>query len=110
MGFNFGKFLAIAQIVAPAALAATGVPAVLIPLVLHGIQLAESHPEKLDGPAKKQFALDAVSTGVAAVNAVKPGAVSDSWPTVVGAGIDATVGAIKAVQNAQPVEVQPATS
>ena len=97
MGFDFHKFLKLAQILAPIALASAGVPAALIPLVTHGIQLAESHPRT--GAEKKATALEVVTTGIAAVNAVKPGAVDPDIVKVVEEGIDAAVGAINAARH-----------
>ena len=97
MGFDFHKFLKLAEIMAPIALASAGVPAGLIPLVTHGIQLAESHPGT--GAEKKALALDAVTTGLAAVNAVKPGAVDPDIVKVVDEGIDTAIGAINAAKH-----------
>lgn len=97
MAFSWSTFVNIAKLVAPAALAASGVPPALIPVVVHGIAIAEQCPAT--GPEKKALVLDAVATAVAGINAVKPGAVSETWPAVVGMGIDATVGAVNAIKH-----------
>ena len=101
MGFDWRAFAAIGKLIAPAILAASHVPPALIPLVMHGIELAETDPGKT-GAEKKAFVLEAVATGVAGINAVKPGLINPQWPALVGTGIDLTVNTINAVRR-QPV-------
>lgn len=103
MGFDWKAFAKVAEIVAPAALAAAGVPVGVIPLAVHGIQIAE---QVGGGSAdKKATALDAVATGIAAVNAATGKQTIDPAVTsVVDEGIDAAVGAINAVQK-KPITV-----
>jgi hypothetical protein len=103
MGFDWKAFAKLAEIIGPAALAAAGVPPAVIPLAVHGIQLAE----KVGGGGvdKKATALDAVNTGIAAVNAASGKQVIDpAVVDVVDEGIDAAVGAINAAKK-QPIKV-----
>jgi hypothetical protein len=103
MGFNLGAFLKIAELVAGPALAAAGVPPALIPIVMHGITIAESaaNPDgsPKSGAEKKAIALDAVETGIAGINAVKPGAVDPEVVHLVSGGIDTTVGVINVIKS-----------
>lgn len=106
MGFDWKAFAKIAELVAPIVLSASGVPVAIIPLAVHGIQLAETVGADKTGPEKKAIALDAVVTGLNGVNAVKPGAVDVAQLTdVVSNGIDETVAAINAAKN---IPVHPA--
>ncbi|SRR5258708_6861094 len=103
MGFNWRVFADVAKEVAPLALAAAGVPVGVIPLVVHGISIAE----QVGGSSadKKATALDAVATGIAAVNAATGKQTIDPAITsVVDEGIDAAVGAINAAQK-KPISV-----
>lgn len=108
MNFNLSAFLKVAELVAGPALMAFGVPPILVPLAVHGIQLAESSTTSdgtpKSGAEKKAIALDAVATGIAGINAVKPGSVDPDMVKVVDEGIDAAVGAIHAVQK-KPISV-----
>ena len=86
-------FLSVLKAIAGPILQLSGVPPQLAPLVQHGIELAESHPGT--GAEKKAIALDAVATGVAGVNAVKPGTIDGAAVTaVVDQGIDMVVGTV----------------
>jgi hypothetical protein len=99
---DWRKFVKIAELVGPIALAAAGVPPTATALVIHGIQIAEQVGEAkgLSGAQKKEIAMDAVTTGLAAVNAARPGTVSVPELTgVVSEGIDLTVKAIQAGKN-----------
>lgn len=92
---KFRDFLTVMKFLAAPALLAVGVPAALVPVVMHGLELAEvSHGT---GAEKKALALDTVRTGIAAVNAVRPGTLDANIVSVVDDGIDATVGAINAI-------------
>jgi hypothetical protein len=102
MGFNFRSFLKVAELVAGPALAAAGVPPLLIPIAIHGIQLAESRPGT--GAEKKAVALDAVQTAITGINAVKPNTVDPNVVSIVDEGIDAAVGAVNAVAK-RPISV-----
>jgi len=107
MSFDFSGFFKILELVAPSVAAAAGVPPFLVPLVAHGIQIAEKATESnptITGADKKAIALDAVATGIAGINAVKPGTVDPNVTAVVDEGIDAVVGAINAVQK-KPIKV-----
>lgn len=108
MGFSWSAFAAIGKLVAPIILASVGVPPALTPLILHGIELAElagHHDSHVTGAQKKAIAMDAISTGLAAVNAAKPGTVDTAAVTgLVSQGIDLTVAAINEGKN---IPVQP---
>ena len=104
MGFPWKKFVEVAQIVGPAALTLAGVPAPLIPLVVHGITLAEAAAETqtpMTGADKKAVALDAVRTGLAGINAATGKTVVDEEQIghVVGNAIDVAVAAVNAAKN-----------
>lgn len=101
MTFNWRKFQQIAEFVAPLVLGVSGVPANVTALVVHSITLAQQigDRKKLSGAEKKALAMDAVATGLAAVNTAKPGAVNvDELTAVVSDGIDLTIAAIHAAQ------------
>lgn len=102
MGFDLKGFLRVAGFVAGPVLTAVGVPAPVVPLVIHGIQVAENATNgdgsPKTGAEKKAIALDAVQTGIAAVNAVKPNSIDPDVIKVVDNGIDTTVGVINAIQ------------
>jgi hypothetical protein len=96
--FSLAAFEQIGSIVAPMIMTALGVPAPVIPLVQHAIVIAQEAGGT--GETKKATAMDAVATGLAAVNAVRPGTVDASAVTdLVSQGIDLTVAAIKEGQN-----------
>lgn len=95
MKFSLGMFVKTLEMIGPVVLLASGVPPALIPLVVHGMQLAESKPQS--GAEKKAVALDAVATGIAGINVVKPGAVDPNITGVVSTGIDTVIGTIKAI-------------
>lgn len=102
MSFSWSKFAQIAAAVGPVALAAAGVPPQITALVIHGIQVAEESTDGTDktGAEKKAIAMDAVTTGLEAVNAAKPGSVDVAELTgVVSQGIDVTVSAIHAAKD-----------
>lgn len=96
---DFGHVL---EQIAPIALSVIpGVPPVLIPLVVHGIQTAEAIPGAT-GAQKKAAALDLVNTGIASTNAAAGKQVID--PTAinaVGEGIDTVVGVVNLI-NGKP--------
>jgi hypothetical protein len=114
MGFSWRKFIEIAQIVGPAALTVAGVPAAVIPLVVHGITIAEETAAKRDtdgkmtGQEKKALAMDVVQTGLSAVNATASKQLIDvdQISHVVSQGIDTTIEAINAAHNI-PVHSSP---
>jgi hypothetical protein len=102
MHMDWHKFVQIAEFVGPLALGAAGVPPTATSLVIHSIQIAEQvgSAKGLSGAEKKAIAMDAVTTGLNAVNAAKPGSVNVSELTaVVSEGIDVTVKAIEAGQH-----------
>lgn len=106
MSFPWAVFAKIAELVGPIAMSAAGVPPAVIPLVVHGIQIAEAAgpPKGLadakTGAEKKALAMDAVQTGLNAVNAVRPGTVDVTGiASVVSNGIDAAVAAINAAHD-----------
>lgn len=102
MGFSWAAFAKITELVAPIALQAAGVPVGLVPLVVHGIQLAENTANGIPktGAEKKAIALDAVVTGLNGVNAAKPGTVNvDELTSVVSNGIDVAVSAVNAAKD-----------
>jgi hypothetical protein len=106
------RFTQVAQVLAPAALTLAGVPAGVIPLVVHGITVAEDaangHP--MTGEQKKALALDVVQTGLAAVNVASGKAVFDVGEVshVVSQGIDTAVAAVNAAQNVPVKSPKPA--
>ena len=93
---KLSSFLHVMKYVAGPVLVLVGVPPVFIPLVQHGIEIAESHPGT--GAAKKILALDAIKTGLEAVSAAKPGSVDvPAAIAVIDKGIDTVVGTINLV-------------
>ncbi len=94
------KWLDLVKNLAPFILAAVpGVPAVLIPAIVHGIAVAETIPGA-SGAAKKAAVIDLVTTGLQTANAVKPGTIDEaSTVAAVSNGIDATVNAVNAVHS-----------
>lgn len=105
------KWLELVRTLAPFILAAVpGVPPVLIPAIIHGIQTAEQIPGA-SGPQKKAAVLDLVSTGITAANTVagRPLVNKAHVTGAVSAGIDATVNAVNAIRSATSVpDSQPA--
>lgn len=102
MGFNWRAFEKVAELVAGPILVASGVPPSLVPLVVHGIQIAEAstNGDPKTGAEKKAIAMDAVQTGLSAINSAKPGTVDTATLTdVVSSGIDVAIKAIKAGGN-----------
>lgn len=106
MGFSFGKFAQILAAVGPQIMALAGVPTPIVGAAVHGIQIAEDAAAEgpKSGAQKKAIALDAVQTFIGAANQVKAGSVDPQITNVVGAAIDATVGAVNAIQR-QPISV-----
>lgn len=87
--------------VAPLILPFTGVPAVLIPFISKGIELAES-TEGASGEQKLQIAKDEVANGIAAVNAARPNSIDPgSVNSAVEHGIAATVSTLNAIHSAR---------
>jgi hypothetical protein len=101
MKFNLSKFLKIANVVIGPVLMASGVPTALIPIVQHGITAAElasaNRATPLTGAEKKALVVDAVATGIAAVNTIKPGAVDPTVAPLVDDAIDVTIATINAI-------------
>lgn len=96
------KWLSLAANLAPLVLMGIpGMPIVLVPLIVHGIQEAQQIAGA-SGAAKKAHVLASVTDGIAAVNGVKGKQVVDPAivTTVVSPAIDTTIGVIKAVQAA----------
>ena len=86
---------------APIALALTGVPPVLIPVVVHGIQVAESFGGT--GAEKKEKAITLVTTAILGTNIAAGKQILD--PNAIHAvsnGIDTVVGVVNLVKK-QPV-------
>lgn len=76
-----------------------GVPPVLVPFIVHGIQTAEQI-EGASGPEKLAASLDEVNNGINALNAVKPGAVDAGLVNdAVVKGIAATVATVNVVND-----------
>lgn len=96
---NFGRIL---EQIAPIALAIVpGIPPVLIPVIVHGIQTAESIGGT--GPEKKAKAMDLVKTGILAANLTAGKTVIDpNVIHVVSNGVDTVVGVVNAIQ-AHPI-------
>jgi hypothetical protein len=102
MHFDFRKFTQAALFVAPILLPAFGVPAEAINIVVHGVLVAEhaANGSPKSGADKKAIALDAIKTGLEAVNAARPGSVNvDEVLSAADGGIDATVKGINAAKN-----------
>ena len=95
---SFGRLV---EQLAPIALALTGVPPVLIPVVIHGIQVAEQFGGT--GAEKKAKAIDLVTTAISGTNLAAGKQVVD--PNAVHAvsnGIDTVVGVVNLI-NKHPV-------
>lgn len=96
---NFARIL---EQIAPIALSVVpGIPPVLVPVIVHGIQTAE----KLGGtgPEKKASAIDLVRTGILATNlAAGKQVVDPSTINAVSNGIDTVVGVVNVIHK-QPV-------
>lgn len=112
MTFNLYAFVEILKTLGPFVLAATGVPAALIPLIVHGIELAEGGKAAFSGvtasgATKKAYVLDAVDTVLSSINAGKPGTVVPGYAAAVSGGIDATVAVINLIRAQQANNAQP---
>ena len=95
---TFGRLV---EQLAPIALAVTGVPPVLVPIVVHGIQAAEQLGGS--GAEKKASAIDLVNTAILGTNLAAGKQVVD--PNAIHAvsnGIDAVVGVVNLI-NKHPV-------
>lgn len=109
---DFKKWLRAITQLAPIILPLAGVPPQLVPLVLHGMVVAE-HLPGATGAEKKMYVMDLIQTGAATTNAavghtlIDPDQVTEA----VSAGIDATVKTVNLVHNipAAPVPLVPLT-
>lgn len=102
MHFDLKKFVTVLKFVAPLVLPAAGVSAGAIDIVVHGITVAEalSDGDPKTGAEKKAIALDAIKTGLDAVNEARPGTVAVAEVLdAANDGIDSTLKAIKAAKN-----------
>lgn len=78
-----------------------GLPPVLIPFIVHGIQTAEVIPGA-SSATKLAAALDEVNTGIAALNALKPNTINPSLSTsAILSGINTTVAVANVVTDAR---------
>mgnify|MGYP001603974583 CR=1 FL=1 len=98
MRINWKSFIRVLREVGPIALVFAGVPPVLIPAIVHGIELAEQSVSPMTGPEKRAFVLDSVATAATAVNAVRPGTLVSGYPETVGKGIDTTVAVVNLIE------------
>jgi len=96
VAFNFTQFVGILKQIGPVILTLVGAPAALIPVIVHGIELAEMTGRA--GVLKRAVVLDIVGTAVDGINAVRPGTAVAGYAETVGASIDATVAVINLVQ------------
>jgi len=98
------RFAAVAKVVAPAVLSVIpGVPAVLIPLIVHGITEAEGIPGAT-GAQKKDHVLAIVKDGLTVTNATGKVVIPTADVlTAVNGGIDAAVTAVNAVKESHAV-------
>lgn len=96
---TFGRIL---EQIAPIALAIVpGIPPVLIPVIVHGIQTAENLGGT--GPEKKAQAMDLVKTGILAANLTAGKQLVDpNTIHVVSNAVDTVVGVVNAIQ-AHPI-------
>lgn len=102
MSFDWKKFARLAEVMAPIIMQASGVPPQFVALAVNGIQVAEAATSggPKTGAEKKQIAMEAVTLGLQAVNAAKPGTVDiPQLTSVVSDGIDLTVRAVNAGKN-----------
>lgn len=102
MAFNLDKFKQLALFLTPLVLPAFGVDPALTNLIVHGVTLAETaaNGNPKTGAEKKAIALDAIKTGLDAVNAARPGTVNvGEVLDAANDGIDSTLKAIKAAKN-----------
>lgn len=100
---TMSKWLDAIKTVAPIALSLIpGVPPVLIPLIVHGIETAEKLPGAT-GPQKKAYVIDLVNSGVAGTNAAAGKQVIDpvAVSTAVDEGIDTAVAVANAIASAK---------
>ena len=103
MGFKagFSKFINAAEYVLSPTLMAVGVRPILVPIIMHGMKIAETSlnddGSPKSGAQKKALVLDAVSTGITGINTVKPNTVDPDVVKVVDEGIDTAVGVINAI-------------
>jgi hypothetical protein len=96
MGKWFNAILQLAPVIMPLA----GVPAALVPLIMHGMIVAQ-HLPGADGATKKAYVLDLVSTGAATTNAAVGHTLIDPVQATgaVSQGIDATIAAVNLAHN-----------
>lgn len=102
MSFNLKAFGQVLKLTAPLILAAAGVPPQATNIVMHGIEVAEhiGNGNPKTGAEKKAIALDAIKTGLDAVNEARPGTVNVTEVLdAANDGIDSTLKAIKAGKN-----------
>lgn len=99
---NWKKFEQAVFFVAPLVLPAFGVPPAAVNIVSHSILVADSisNGDPKTGAEKKAIAMDAIKTGLDAVNLAHPGAVDTAQVLdAASGGIDATIKAVKAAEN-----------
>ena len=91
------KWLELLKALGPMILATAGVPPVAIPLIIHGIEVAEASGKP--GADKKAIVMDGVKTAASTVEAFGklPGLVE-----VTDKGIDTTIAVIKMIDKATP--------
>ena len=95
---SFGRLV---EQFAPIALAVAGVPPILVPVVVHGIQVAETFGGS--GPEKKAQAIDLVTTAILGTNIAAGKQVVDPLAIhAVSNGIDTVVGVVNLVKK-QPI-------
>lgn len=103
MGSLLTTWLNLIETIGPYVLAAIpGVPAAVIPAVVHEIQVVEGlFTTPQSGAQKKASVLDAISTGLGIATAAAGKQIIDPTSTLaaVSSGIDATVNAINAIHS-----------
>ena len=98
MAFNWKSILHTISAIAPVVMAVAGVPPMLIPVITHGMALAEgTHTISGSGAEKKAHVLLDVSNAIAGINAVKPGLIPPETVDVVSQAIDTTIAAINVI-------------
>lgn len=98
MGMDKRKWLSLGTSLLPIILGAVGVPPIVIPLVVHGMQTAEQI-EGATGAEKKAHVLDLVKTGITAMNEGAGRVIADPnrVTSVVSQGIDVGVQTVNLV-------------
>ena len=97
MGFTWKSLFHTISAIAPVVMAVAGVPPMLIPVITHGIAMAEG-THTISGAEKKAHVLLDVNAAIAGINAVTPGLIPlNATVLLVDKAIDTTIAVLNVI-------------